>query len=437
MQQAARQEVTWATAVRAMDAQHRTTTWLRLGLVVMLWSVLPWSASDDLVHGVCALAVVTVGVLMAHVHARPTLIDFLDRLPGMGALVSHLTSTRGRAIADLPGLLEGVGILIVGLAYVGPWGVAGMPPEATLIALVATVAHTHSVFLNVVLDPGFYAPVKPVELGPDRSADPPRVALRWVRHAIPPGLAILAATLTVPAWNPELAAVSVSLRALLSTSFLLIWLVWICFDQVLEATTSTVEDCEELVRTGAAQDLHSLAKNSIVSVLKAVESPHFQRSEVRGLTRNALVQLEEMRLSWLSPDQSPAGGRLEDLWEATVSVLTRDWREKCHLDEAARGIELRPTDYQLVRRLLSDLVTNALKADAEQVHIEVGTLNKRQSPRIQVTVTDDGPGMPPDVLHRPMTSLAVLERELRRFSGTLTFRHRVIGTSVVADWESR
>ncbi|MGW2130545.1 ATP-binding protein [Streptomyces coelicoflavus] len=437
MQQAARHEVTWATAVRAMDAQHRTTTWLRLGLVAMLWSVLPWAAPDEVTHGVFALAMVTAGTLISHVHARPTLIDFLDRLPWMGALVSHLTGTRGRATADLPGLLEGGGILIAGLTYVGPWGVAGLPEEAAIVALVAIVSHTHSVFLNVVLDPGFYAPPEPIELGPDRSMGAPHALLRWVRHAVPPGLALVGATLFVPGWNAVLAAVPLSLRVLLSVSFLLLWVVWICFDQVLEAAASTVEDCEYLVRLGAAQDLHSLAKNSIVSVLKAVESPHYQRSEVRGLTRNALVQLEGVRRDWLNQDRTSAGGRLEDLWEAAVSVLTRDWREKCHLDEAARDIELRPTDYQLVRRLLSDLVTNALKAEADHVDIQVTAGNGGRARRIQVTVTDDGRGMPTDVLSDPRTSLAVLARELRRYDGTLTFGPRKAGTSVVADWESR
>ena len=261
--------------------------------------------------------------------------------------------------------------------------------------------------------------------------------LHWVRHAVPPGLALVGATLFVPSWNAELAAVPLSLRVLLSASFLLLWVAWICFEQVLEAAASTVEDCEYLVRRGAAQDLHSLAKNSIVSVLKAVESPHYQRSEVRGLTRNALVQLEEVRRDWLSQDRTDAGGRLEDLWEAAVSVLPRDWREKCHLDEAARDIELRPTDYQLVRRLLSDLVTNALTAKANHVDIQVTARNGGPARRIQVAVTDDGRGMPADVLSDPRTSLAVLARELRRYEGTSTFGPRRAGTSVVADWDSR
>ncbi|MCQ6553175.1 hypothetical protein NPS70_08200 [Streptomyces sp. C10-9-1] len=362
-----------------MDAQHQTTTWLRLGLVAMLWSVLPWAAPDQVVHAVLALAVVTVGTVASHVHARPWLIEYLDQLPGMRRLVSHLTGTRGRATVDLPGLLEGAGILIAGLAYVGPWGVAGISREAEIVALVSVVAYTHSVFLNVVLDPGFYAPSIPVELGPDRSSGAPPLPLQWVRHAVPPGLTLIGATLFTPDWNPELAAIPIGLRVLLSASFLLLWVAWTCFDQVLSAAAATVKDCEQVVRLGAAQDLHSLAKNSIVSILTAVGSPHYQRSEVRGLTRNALVQLEEVRRAWLSHDTTGAGGRLEDLWEAAIAVLTREWRERCHLDEAARDIKLHATDYQLVRRILSDLVTNALQANAEHVTIKVAMRHWNQA----------------------------------------------------------
>ncbi|GKQ37054.1 ATP-binding protein [Streptomyces sp. A012304] len=439
MQQTARREtaeVIWATAVRSMDALHRTTSWIRLCSVTMLWSVLPWVPPDEITHGVFALAVVTVGTLIAHVHARPGLIDVLDRLPGTEALVSHLTGARGKAAANLPGLLEGGGILIAGLAYVGPWGVTGLPEEAGIVALVAIVGYTHFAFLNTVLDAGFYAPQGTVVLGPDRSQGAPPALLLWVRHAIPSGLVVIGLVLFVPAWNPVLAAVPVSLRVLLSTSFLLLWVARISFDQFLEGTASAVEDRERVVRKEAAGDLHSLAKNSMAYLLKAVESPHYQHSEVRGLTREALVRLEELRRFWSSEDWQDTGGRVEDLWNAVVSVQPREERRKCRLDEAARGVELGSTDYQKARRLLSDLVSNALKADADSVSAQVAVHGSRRTRRIQVTVTDNGRGMPAGVLSDPQTSLALLEWDLRRSNGTLTFVPRSPGTSVVADWES-
>jgi hypothetical protein len=190
-----------------------------------------------------------------------------------------------------------------------------------------------------------------------------------------------------------------------------------------------------------AGELHSAGKNAVGSVLNALDSPNYKYSEVRALLRTTLVQMEEVirrarngiRVSSDTPQ--PLGA----LWEAALAVLPQVWRSRCVLQAEAHSLLLGLTDRQLVQRLLSDLVTNALKAGASHVHCSVRNLHDGRRPRIEVSVQDDGVGMPSGVLDDPMTSLSVMAHELSRFGGDLTFTRPNCGspgTVVRACWRS-
>lgn len=435
-----RQEVVWATALRALDAQHRTTTWLRMACVAALWLVAFRCDPQDRGRVFLQLLPVTAGSVLAHVHARPALIDLLASLPALDRMTAHLEGTRGRATLDLPGVLEGGGILVASTLYGGWWAVSGFSPQELIIALIAVTVFTWSVFLNVVLDPGYYAPPKEITFGAERSAGPASPVLTWLRHAVPLGVALLVAFMFLPAWTPSLDAVPLAVRVVLVLSILSLRLAWLGFDQVLAASAETVADAEQAARVQEAGELHSVGKNAVGSILNALESPHYKRNEVRSLLRNTLVQMEETIRTSRGIASVPQGAPppLGDLWDAAVAILPLEWRLRCTLNPESHALVLGDTDRQLVRRVISDLVTNALKAGANRVACDVR--HRHEDPRtvkVEVLVLDDGCGMPPDVLDRATTSLSVTAKELRRFGGDLVFTspgQDGTGTLVRACW---
>jgi hypothetical protein len=360
MQIADGREVRWATAVRILDAQYRVSSWYRLACVGVLWALLPSVDAAERLRVAAQLIVVTAGVLVAYIYARPELIDRLAQLPHTDWIVGQLSGDHGRAEINLPGLLEGAGILVAATAYLGPWAASGPTGSALIAALLATTYFAWSCFQNVVMDSGYYAPAAAVVVGLRASPGPPARWLVSIRYAVPVGLTLIAAVLFIPPWTDELAAAPVAIRAVLGLSFLTLYLRWVTFEAVLTSSAETVTDSQNGVRRNAAQDLHSLAKNAVVSILNAVEAPRPRPAEVRGLVRNTLVQLEEVRRSWLRPELTKGQRPLHELWEAAMAILAPAWRLRCSLAEPAGALELQSTDQQLVRRLLSDLVVNAL-----------------------------------------------------------------------------
>ncbi|WP_322756404.1 ATP-binding protein [Frankia sp. Cas3] len=417
-----RSDVVWATAVRALDdAQHRTTSWLKLGCVALLWATAARLPTNQLPRGAGQLVLVTVGCPMAFIHARPRLVARLERIPGLRWLADHMFQARGHAEVDLPGLLEAFGVLSAGLLFAGPWAVPGLSAAIRSVALLACVSCTWMVFLNVVLDAGWYAPAVPVIVGPDRSTGPPQPFLVVLRHLIPVGVSsVLLLIIAVP-WTAELTAVPVVLRGSLGLSPLLLQIVWVCFDQILAATAETVHDAEDAVRKGVAQDLHSLIKNAVRIVANTVEAPAPNHAEVRALVRDLLVVVEEARLELLRGPEGPDPHLFATLWNALVRVLPDGMRGRCRLADGSADLVLSGTDYQLARRVIADLVTNAFKAGAQQVEVFVTTIPDGDFPWVEVQVRDNGPGMPADALADPTGSLRVLQWEIHRYGGRIAF----------------
>ncbi|WP_322760003.1 ATP-binding protein [Frankia sp. Cr2] len=417
-----RSDVVWATAVRAVDdAQHRTTSWLRLGCVALLWAAAARLPATQLPRGAGQLVIITVGCPMAFIHARPHLVAVLERIPGLRWLADHLFQARGHAKVDLPGLLEAFGALNAGLLFAGPWAVPGLSPAIRSVALLALVSFTWMLFLNIVLDAGWYAPPVPVIVGPDRSTGPPAPFLVVLRRLIPIGASSLVLLIIAVSWTTELAAVPAVLRVSLGLSPLLLQIVWVCFDQILAAAAETVRDAEDAVRKGVAQDLHSLIKNAVRIVANTVEAPQPNQAEVRALVRDLLVVVEEARLELLRGTEEPGPRLFATLWNALVRVLPDGMRGRCRLADGSADLVLSGTDYQLARRVIADLVTNAFKAGAQQVEVFVTTIPDDVRPWVEVQVRDDGPGMPADALADPAGSLRVLQWEIHRYGGRIAF----------------
>ncbi|MDQ3913901.1 MAG: ATP-binding protein [Actinomycetota bacterium] len=69
----------------------------------------------------------------------------------------------------------------------------------------------------------------------------------------------------------------------------------------------------------------------------------------------------------------------------------------------------------MLNRVLGDLLSNAVKADAVRVTIDMA----RDDSRLSVTIADDGPGFDASVLDDDSTSLGRLRRDLERDRGAL------------------
>jgi signal transduction histidine kinase len=434
-----RPDIVWVTALRALDEQHRTTSLVRLGLLAVMWGAVATLPAHEIPRGAGQLAMVTVGCALSCVHARPALMDAVERLQGAGQLADHLVGTRGRATFDAPGLLEAFGVVAAGLLFAGPWPVTGLSVAVRSAAILAAVAFAWLVGLNSLIDAGWYAPYAPVVIGSDRSDQPaPRVLLLFRRLGVLLLASLVALIVAVP-WSPEVSEVPVALRVAAVGSVLALEIVRICFEQLLAATVATVRDAEDIVRKGAAQDLHSLTKNAVRLVAQAVEEAEPNPAELRARVRDLLVVVEENRLEMLTGDGAARVQDLAALWQAVIRVLPEARRHRCRLVEGG-SIVLSSTDYQLARRALADLVMNALNAGASRVEVRLAVRAMAADDRFarfELDVTDDGPGMPPDALDDPAGSLRLLDWELHRYGGAISFEPAPDrGATVHVRWRS-
>jgi hypothetical protein len=431
-----RPDVVWTTAVRALDAQHRTTSLIRLGFVAVMWAIAASLPARGIARAGPQLSLATAGCLLSYAHARPALVEAFERLPGLASVAGHLTATRGRATFDVPGLFEAFGAVSAGLLFAGPWPVAGLSTPIRSVAVIAAVGFAWLVGLNTTIDAGWYAPTMPVVMGTERSVGPPPKVLVVFRHLQALLLAILVALIVGIPWTPAVAAIPWVLRVSAICVMLLLQVVWTCFEQILTAAVETVRDAEDVVRKGAAQDLHSLTKNAVRLVATAVEAEAPNPSEVRALVRDLLVVVEETRLAMLAEGAAARAADVADLWHAVTRILADGARSRCVL-AAGADLVLGGTDYQLARRVLADLVVNALKAGAEHVEVTIAVVGEGPSSGVELDVADDGPGMPSDALDDPRGSLRLLDWELRRYGGGITFTtERKTGTVVRARWSS-
>ncbi|WP_330300348.1 hypothetical protein [Streptomyces sp. NBC_00503] len=440
-----RADLRWVTAVRALDSLHRTTAWLRCASTALLWASLAWTPASARTHSALALLLATAGAVLSLLHAYPETRARLEaageRLPVLYRLFDHLDSARGRASFNLPGLAEGFGMAAMGFALVGPYGPDGPGVSVTIVQLSAVMVFVTLVFVNIVCDAGYYAPSQRVKLGSDKSTGAADGRLVLLRRLIPVCALLIAGGLFVPDWTASLTAVPRAARVCVVLGVGAVAVVWWSFDRILDAAVATAVDSERGVRDMACRDLHSMSKTAISMVVEAERSDHYERVEVRGLLRDALVRVEEMRLDWLDPGRGP-GGTVGTLWEAVLCVMPSGLRERCVLDPGCASVALPSTDYQLARRVLSDLVANAVQSGALKVVVSVSAGRAADARggrvvRIRVRVADDGPGMCPDAPAQN-SSLVVLKRDLDRYQGSIEFAARKGGgTRVDAGWSSQ
>jgi len=120
--------------VHAIAIRYQTSLWpvgamLRASCMAGFWLLLPWFPYRSLIQDAAMLALGSIGAVTSWAHNRSSLLDLMaaHNIAGLSHAARHLLAARKRATADLAGLLEGFGIISVGLLFAGPLEVRPLP----------------------------------------------------------------------------------------------------------------------------------------------------------------------------------------------------------------------------------------------------------------------------------------------------------------------
>ena len=425
-----RTPVVYAVAVRYQTPMWRAGAMLRAGCMAGFWVLLLWFPPRTWPKGAAMLALGTIGAVTAWAHNRSSVLDFLVArdTPGLSAAARHLIGAKQRATADLSGLLEGFGIISVALLYAGPLEVRPLPAPVYALGTVLIVVHVWSAFLQAMTDSSWYLP-----------DPPPGRAVLLLRPVMPLIVAtILFAILGYPVYWQHEPVPGGLFGAILACAVVLLLLPFtLVYELVLRAARDALATEGRRYRAEDAVTVHSLVKNAAYALISEVDADPGAGVETRSLAREMLALTEEARLMVLG--RGADLGSVDLLWHCVTRILPSGGETTAELDPASRSVQLSGTDYQLARRCLVDLMTNAWKAGARRIEVAVGVAEQPGAARAQTVlrVDDDGPGMPPGALDDPATSLAVMAEHLRGYSGSLTFSARDEGgTRACVRWQS-
>ena len=425
-----RTPLVYAIAVRYQTPLWRAGAMLRAGCMAGFWVLLLWFPHRTWPKDAALLALGSVGALTAWAHNRSSLLDFLvaRNIAGLSAAARHLLGARVRATADLSGLLEGFGIISVTLLFAGPLEVRPLPALVYALGTVLIVIHVWSAFLQAMTDSTWYV------------QDPsPGRAVLVLRPLMPLIVAtILFAILAYPVyWQHQAVPGGLFGVILAAAVVLLLWPYTLIYELVLRGARDAAALQGRRYRADDAITVHSLVKNAAYALISEVDDDPGAGPETRALAREMLALTEEARLMVLG--RAAELGTVELLWHCVTRILPSGADTTAQLDPASRSVQLSGTDYQLARRCLVDLMTNAWKAGARQIEVAISMAEQPGAARAQTVlrVDDDGPGMPAGVLDNPATSLAVMAEHLRGYAGSLTFSSRTGGgTRACVRWQS-
>ncbi|MGH3185578.1 MAG: hypothetical protein ACRDOE_27250, partial [Streptosporangiaceae bacterium] len=316
----------------------------------------------------------SVGAVTAWAHNRSSLLDFLVArdIAGLSAAARHLLGARERATADLSGLLEGFGIISVALLFAGPLEVRPLPATVYALGTVLIVIHVWSAFLQAMTDSTWYAP-----------DTPPGRAVLALRPLMPLIVAmILFAILAYPVYWRHQAVPGGLFGVILAAAVILLLLPFtLIYELVLRGARDAVAWQARRYRADDAITVHSLVKNAAYALISEVDADPATGPETRSLAREMLALTEEARLMVLG--RAAELGTVELLWHCVTRILPSGGGTRAELDPASRSVQLSGTDYQLARRCLVDLMTNAWKAGARRIEVAISVAEQPGTARTQ------------------------------------------------------
>jgi len=411
------------TALNADSRLWLAGCWSRAALLAGMWITLAWAPAAELPRGVAQLLVTTAGLLLAFASITPGGRELVAKVPGTALLVDHLGTFR-RAAVDAPGVVEGLGAFLAGSLYAGWFPLTGLPTAVRSLGLAMAVCYGWATLLQAVIHPSWY----------NRETPPGRV-MRMLRYIIPVILAGFITFVLWP-WNATDTQIPLLVRILLSASPLIYYPLWGAFDIMLKASVTSLRNSQNLWRWDVWGDAHGSVKNTLVFLNQYVEEPEADLEEIRSLTRNALVVMDEFKGQLVGGRaQDPAGGSAAELWGSVLRALGSPRRVRCILDDESRRVRLSATDYQVARRVLPDLVSNALKAGASAVDARCSVGG--QPAQVRIEIADDGAGLTADDMRDPRSSLRMLSAWLGERRGEIRHSANAAGgTTAVAFWRA-
>ena len=434
-----RTRVVYDIAVRYVTPLWRIGAVFRGACVAGLWVLLAWFPATTLPRAAAQLLMASAGVSMAWVQTMPAILDRLASgpIPALRKTAGHLRGARGKATADLAGLLEGFGMIVALLLYGGPVPVRPLPLPVYVTGLVLITASVWNAQAQVMTDASWYNPDQPPARGlvAFRPWIPVSVAAIEISLILWP---VLSGTGRLPA--------GLILPILLAGSIVLLLPFTMVFEVMLRAGLQASEISMSEVRRNDSITVHSLVKNGAHALIRQIQADKGAGQETRSLADSMLVLAEEARQTMLGG--GPPADTVALLWDCVLQTVPGDRRAGMVLDSGCRHLQMRKTDYGLARRVLPDLVTNAWKAGARRVEVAVRHEEPQQNgtgadgwadrPWVTVSVDDDGPGWPAQTQPAgPRTSLRILDEHLHRFDGAVVAQERAGGgTRVQARWKS-
>jgi Histidine kinase-, DNA gyrase B-, and HSP90-like ATPase len=411
------------TALNAASRLWLAGCWSRAALLAGMWVTLAWAPAGELPRGFAQLLVATAGLLLGFASITPGGREMVAKVPGTAVLVNHF-GTFGRAAIYAPGLAEGLGAFLAGSLYAGWFPLAGLPAAVRSLGLAMAVCYGWDTLLQAVVHPGWY-----------NRDTPPGPAMRVFRYSIPAIAAAFIAVVLLP-WNAADTAVPLLARILLSASPLVYYPLWGAFDSMLKASVTSLRNSQHLWRWDVWGDAHGSVKNTLVFLNQYVEEPEPDLEEIRSLTRNALVVMDEFKGQLVGGRVAdPGGGSVGELWGSVLRALGSPRRVRCVLDGESVPVRLSATDYQVARRVLPDLVSNALKAGASAVDARCTVTG--QPAQVRIEIADDGAGLTADDISDPRSSLRKLGAWLGERKGNIRHSANAAGgTTAVACWRA-
>ncbi|MGV9977009.1 hypothetical protein ACWDUH_04960 [Micromonospora wenchangensis] len=404
---------------------------LRLALVLATGAVLIPASPGHVPRTLLQLAIPLAGAAAAWLHAYEERLRALVRrgVPVLTPVAQHLLRVGGTPVPSLAGVLEVAGAVSMLALVAFPWALPA-PAWAVLAASATSLAFTWSVGRGVMLDASWY--------NVDSPANP---SVRLFRYLFP-GLAALLALLAYATTSAAVLADPAGrwTCALLAAGMLgTLYLLTIDYERALAAADEAVRFRVNLLRRENGRDVHSLVKNPLHLLRSELESSavsvgfyvHHFLDEVRLGVEEAVHAVEE------GTEEGPVP--IEDLARYLNQMLSGRHRDLVRFGTATNVRAVGARDYGTVRAAVLDFVTNAVKAGAGKVEVNVQRLSTTPA-RMRVSVRDDAPGkvyLSTDPQGR--SSLAALGELLRDLGAGEVRLDEQTGTSklIVAEWNSR
>ncbi|SFC14286.1 hypothetical protein [Streptomyces aidingensis] len=431
----------YGVALRAGTSLWRAGVYFRAACVAGMWLllVLPGAAAGQPLRAVAQLSVTSAAVLLAHLHTRLGTLERLTgaRLSPARRLAAHLLGVNGRATMDASGFAETAGALSALWLFTGPLPVPGLSPGIRIAGIVLGVLYSLSAAAQAMIDAGWYSPYQPPSRG-----------LRRLRPLLPLVFSGMLVAYLFP-YNGTAGVLPVPWYAALCATPLLYYPMWACYEVLLRAAAADETAHRAVWRQESAVALHSISRNSLSLLRQYLDEPDPDPQEVRRLVREAMLQAEEARLDIQYGSDRADPHRFGELWELVLRTFPAPQQDCCTTDADSARLSLGPVDYQIARRVLPDLLTNAFNAGARRIEVSCALRDASGTapPTVCLTVRDNGPGVAEDPAAGgpPHRSSRLLRHWLTVYGGELTWRPaaaagdvaRNSGTVASAHWRAQ